>query len=59
MDNIHKTFRKIFSIKGPEEAKILSINESISIHKLSKLKIIWTILMFFLDAFTQITEIQF
>jgi len=38
MDNIHKTFRKIFSIKGPEEAKILSINESISIHKLSKLK---------------------
>ena len=38
LDNIHKTFRKFFSIKGPVEAKILSINESISIHQLSKLK---------------------
>ena len=37
-DNIHKTFRKFFSIKGPVEAKILSINESINIHQLSKLK---------------------
>ena len=38
LDNINKTFRKIFSIKGSVEAKILSINESISIHQLSKLK---------------------
>ena len=38
LDNIHETFRKIFSIKGPIEAKILSVNESISIHQLSKLK---------------------
>ena len=38
LDNIHETFRKFFSIKGPVEAKILSINESITIHQLSKLK---------------------
>ncbi|MBO6973177.1 MAG: septum site-determining protein MinC [Prochlorococcus marinus CUG1434] len=38
LDNIHETFRKFFSIKGTIEAKILSINESISIHQLSKLK---------------------
>ena len=38
LDNIHETLRKFFSIKGPIEAKILSINESISIHQLSKLK---------------------
>ena len=33
LDNIHETFKKFFSIKGPLEAKILSINESISIHQ--------------------------
>ena len=38
LDNIHETLRKFFSKKGPLEAKILSINESISIHQLSKLK---------------------
>ena len=38
LDNIHETLRKFFSKKEPIEAKILSINESISIHKLSKLK---------------------
>ena len=38
LDNIHETFRKIFSMKGPLEVKIYSINESISISKLSKLK---------------------
>ena len=38
LDNIHETFRKFFSIKGDIEAKIFSINESISIHQLSKLK---------------------
>jgi len=38
LDNIHETFRKFFSIKGHIEAKIFSINESISIHQLSKLK---------------------
>ena len=38
LDHIHETFRKFFSIKGPIEAIILSINESISVHQLSKLK---------------------
>jgi len=38
LDNVHETFRKFFSIKGPIEANILSVNESISIHQLSKLK---------------------
>ena len=38
LDNIHETFRKFFSIRGPVEAKIFSINESINIHQLSKLK---------------------
>jgi len=38
LDNIHETLRKFFSQKEPVEAKILSINESISIHQLSKLK---------------------
>ena len=38
LDNIHETLRKFFSKKGPVEAKILSINESISIHQLSNLK---------------------
>ena len=38
LDNIHETLRKFFSKKEPIEAKILSINESISIHQLPKLK---------------------
>ena len=38
LDNIHETLRKFFSKKEPIEAKILSINESISIHQLSNLK---------------------
>ena len=38
LDNIQEIFRKFFSIKGPVEAKILSINESINIQQLSKLK---------------------
>ena len=38
LDNIHEIFRKFFSIRGPVEAKIFSINESINIHQLSKLK---------------------
>ena len=38
LDNINETLRKFFSKKEPIEAKILSINESISIHQLSKLK---------------------
>ena len=38
IDNIEKTFRKFASIKGPLEAKIFIINESISCHQLSKLK---------------------
>ena len=38
IDNIDKTFQKFASIKGPLEAKIFIINESISCHQLSKLK---------------------
>ena len=38
LDNNNETLRKFFSIEGPVEAKILSINEEISIHQLSKLK---------------------
>ena len=37
-DNIHETFKRFSSIKGPLEAKIFSVNESISSHQLSKLK---------------------
>ena len=37
-DNIHETFKKLFSMKGPLEAKIFAINESISSYKLSKIK---------------------
>ena len=38
LDNIHETFKKFSSIKGPLEAKIFAVNESISSHQLSKLK---------------------
>ena len=38
LDNIQKTSRKIFSIKGPVEAKILIVDESISLDNLLKLK---------------------
>ena len=38
LDNIDETFKKFSSIKGPLEAEIFSINESISSHQLSKLK---------------------
>ena len=38
LDNIHETFKKFSSIKGPLEAKIFAVNESISAHKLLKLK---------------------
>ena len=38
LDNIHETFKKFSSIKGPLEAKIFAINEAISSHQLSKLK---------------------
>ena len=38
LDNIEETFKKIYSIKGPLEANIFAINESISSHKLSKIK---------------------
>jgi len=59
LDNVHETFRNFFSIKGPIEAKILSVNESISSHQLSKLKILLTKLIFVPYAFTQIIEIQY
>ena len=38
LDYIHETFKEFSSVKGPLEAKIFSINESISSHQLSKLK---------------------
>ena len=38
LDNIHETFKKFYSIKGPLDAKVFAINESISSHRLSKLK---------------------
>ena len=38
LDNIHETFKQFSSMKGPLEAKIFAVNESISSHQLSKLK---------------------
>jgi len=38
LNNINKTFKKYSSIKGPLEAKIFAINESISSNQLSKFK---------------------
>ncbi len=38
LDNIHETFKKFSSMKGPLEAKIFAVNESISCIQLSKLK---------------------
>ena len=38
LDNIHETFNKFLSIKGPLEVKIFIVNESLSSHELSKLK---------------------
>ncbi|KGG10470.1 MULTISPECIES: septum site-determining protein MinC [Prochlorococcus] len=38
LDNMHETFKEFSSIKGPLEAKIFAINESISSHQLSQLK---------------------
>ncbi len=38
LDNIHETFKKFPSMKGPLDAKVFAINESISSHQLSKLK---------------------
>ena len=38
LDNIHETFKRFSSIKGPLKAKIFAVNESISSLQLSKLK---------------------
>ena len=38
LDNIHETFKRFSSIKEPLDAKIFAVNETISSHKLSKLK---------------------
>ena len=38
LDNLHETFKKFSSIKGPLRAKIFVIDVSISSHKLSKFK---------------------
>ena len=37
-ENIHETFQRFSSIKGPLEVKIFAVNESISSHQLAKLK---------------------
>ena len=39
LDNIHETLKKFSSIKGPLEAKLFVVNESISSDQLLKLKI--------------------
>ena len=38
LDNVHETFKQFTSMRGPLEAKIYAINESISSHQLLKLK---------------------
>jgi len=38
LDNIHETFKRFSSIKGPLEANIFAVYESISSHQLAKLK---------------------
>ena len=38
LDNMPETFKQFSSIKGPLEAKIFAVNESISSHQLSNLK---------------------
>ena len=38
LDNVYETFQKFALMKGPLEAEIFAINESISSHQLSKLK---------------------
>ncbi len=38
LDNVHEIFKRFASIEGPLEAKIFAVNESISSHKLLKLK---------------------
>ena len=38
LDNIHETFKQFSSMKGPLEAKIFAVNESISSNQLAKLK---------------------
>ena len=38
LDNIHETFKKFSTMKGPLDAKIFAVNELISCHQLSKLK---------------------
>ena len=38
LENMDETFKKFSDIKGPLEIKIFAINESISVHKLSKIK---------------------
>ena len=37
-DNLEKTLKKLSSIKEPLEANILAVNESVSSHKLAKIK---------------------
>ena len=38
LDDNHETFKRFSSIKGPLEARIFAVNETISSHQLSKLK---------------------
>ena len=52
VDNSQETFKKFSSMKGPLEAKIYSVNETISCQQLSKL-------IFVPYAFTQTIEIRY
>ena len=36
LDDNHETFKRFSSIKGPLEARIFAVNETISSHQLSK-----------------------
>ena len=38
LENIYETFKQFSSMKGPLEAKVFAVNESISTHQLLKLK---------------------
>jgi len=42
LDNLHETFKKYSSMKGPLEAKFFAINESINSNDISKLKNIFS-----------------
>jgi len=59
LENIHETFKKFLSMRGPLEVQIFVINESISSNQLSKLKNHFHILNVFSLCIYSMTEIQF